>query len=66
MTMKYGASRTDPARALAMLQANGLTRDQALDLKGRAGAKKDKKVQDHGGWMIAHADGTWSSGAAGR
>ncbi len=61
---KYAASKTDSRKAIAMLEANGLTFDQAVELKNEAEDKKGEKAIGHGGWMIAHADGTYSSGAA--
>lgn len=61
---KYGANKTDSRKALAMLQANGLTFDQAVDLKNEAETKKGERAYGHGCWMTAHADGTYSSGAA--
>lgn len=64
MPTKYTASRTGPMGAIAMLVANGLTSGQAMDLKNEAEQKKGEKAIGNGGWMIAHADGTYSSGAA--
>lgn len=61
---EYAASKTDAEKAMGMLRANGLTTNQILDLKNQAEGRKGEKAFGYGGWMIAHADGTYSSGAA--
>lgn len=61
---KYEASKTDSRKALHILQVNGLTFDQAMELKNEAETKKGERAYGHGGWMTSHPDGTYSSGAA--
>ncbi len=61
---KYEANKTDSRKVLHILQLNGLTFDQAVDLKEEAEGKRGEKAIRYGGWIIAHTDGTYSSGAA--
>lgn len=52
--------------ALTVLQDNGLSFSEAVDLQNRAHKKKDKVLTDPGrrARMVFHSDGTYSAGPA--
>lgn len=48
--------------ALGVLQANGLTFGQAVDLMNRAHDRRDKVVSEGNARLIFHSDGRYTAG----
>lgn len=63
MPKKTEVAKGSSQHALTVLQANGLSFAQAMELQNLAHEKKDERVPKYGAWMISHSDGTYSAGS---